>query len=123
MNPFSAVSWLWRVWRNHSVTFAVLFATTLLGFSVLGGFRQALRGLGAPWYVWLIVPIVAISVCAKKETVWIPELETRKKWSLWIVVGALFLSIAISRLTPDPPASSVGSPPRPGGGRANPHGP
>jgi hypothetical protein len=119
MNPVSAVTWLWRVWRSRSVTFAVLFATALLGISVLGGFRHALRELGAPWYVWLVLPLVAVSVCARKEVEWLPEAETRRKWSRWIVVGSIVLSLAIAKFSPKDPSTP---PALPGGGRANPHG-
>ena len=53
MNPISAVAWSWRVLRGHSVTFAGLFASAILGVSLLAGFKHLLVRLGAPWYVWL----------------------------------------------------------------------
>jgi hypothetical protein len=124
MNPVSGVTWLWRVWRSHSVTFAVLFATALLGISVLGGFRHALRQMGAPWYVWLVLPLFAVSFCARKEAEWIPEPEARRKWAWRIVAGSIGLSIAIAVFSPErPPADGTAPRPvMPGGGRASPHG-
>jgi hypothetical protein len=122
MNPFAGVTWLWHAWRARSVTFAVLFALSLLGVSVLGGFRQMLRGVGAPWYVWLIVPFVAVVLLARKEADWIPEPAERRKWALRIVLGAIIATVVIARVTPRRDAGFSTTPPVHSGGRADPHG-
>src|SRR3954465_9155733 len=123
MNPFAGVSWFWRAWRGRSITFAALFAFGVLGISVLGGLRHLLRGVGAPWYIWLVVPFVAVTLLARKEADWMPEPLERRKWAIRIVLGAIILSVVIARLgprreSPDPVPSA--SPPS--SGRADPHG-
>jgi hypothetical protein len=101
MHPWSAVTWTWKVLRGHSVTFAVLFACWLLGFSILGALRHFLRDLGAPWYAWLLVPVIALVFLAKKETEWIPELAARKKWARRIFFGSLVLAMLLAFFGPD----------------------
>jgi hypothetical protein len=44
-----------------------IFAVGLFGFSAVGAFRHALSRLGAPWYVWLLVPIFVGTVLVRKE--------------------------------------------------------
>lgn len=43
------------------MTFAALFALALFGFSAIGGLRHLLHQLGAPWYLWLLLPIALIT--------------------------------------------------------------
>jgi hypothetical protein len=121
MNPFSAAGWFWRAWRARSVTFAALFALSLLGVSALGGFRSALRSLGAPWYVWLVVPFVVVTLLARKEAEWIPDAAERRKWALRIILAAIALTVAIAKLTER--FAPEKTPPRTiaPGGRADPH--
>lgn len=122
MNPFAAIGWFWRAWRARSITFAALFACSLLGVSVLSGFRHALRSLGAPWYVWLIVPFVVVMLLARKEADWVPDAAERRKWAFGIVIGAIAVTVAVAKfrerfLPPEPPARTLA--PR---GWADPHG-
>lgn len=122
MNPLASVSWFWRVWRTRSITFAALFATSLLGISVLGVFRRFLRGVGAPWYVWLVVPFVAVWLLSRREEVWMPDPAERRKWALRIVVGAIILSLLVAKLGGRHDTESVAPPSSPqSGGRADPH--
>jgi membrane protease YdiL (CAAX protease family) len=122
MNPFAGVSWFWRAWRARSITFAALFAFSVLGVSVLGLFRQMLREIGAPWYVWLVVPFAAVMLLARKEADWVPEANERRKWALRIVLGAIVVAVLVARLglrrEPETPAPMSA----PGSGRADPHG-
>lgn len=101
LHPWSAVTWTWRVLRGHSVTFAVLFACALLGFSIIAAFRRLLSELGAPWYAWLLVPIIALVFLAKKEVEWIPELETRKKWARRIFFGSILVAVLVAFWGPE----------------------
>lgn len=122
MNPFSSVSWLWRAWRGRSITFAAFFALGLFGFSAVGAFRHGLSRLGAPWYVWLLVPIFIVTVLVRKEEEWLPDAEERRKWSLRLIFGSIFLTILLAKLAPEKPADA-GPPAGPQrGGRADPHG-
>jgi hypothetical protein len=82
------------------VTFAALFASGVLGISVLGSFRHLLSRIGAPWYVWLILPIVLVTILARKEIEWLPDPEARRKWSRWLVFGSLVIALIVARLRP-----------------------
>ena len=121
MNPLAAISWSWRAWRARSITFAVLFAFSLIGVSVIGTLRHFLREVGAPWYVWLVVPFVVVVVLARKEAEWIPDPAERRKWALRIVLGAIALSVVIAKIAPPPETEPLTKPPAPSGGRADPH--
>lgn len=101
VNPLSAGSWLWRALRGRSVTFAALFACGLLGVSVLGEVRGLLDRIDAPWYVWLLAPIVLVSTLAKKEQEWIPDERKRLWWARGLVIGAILAVILIAKLAPD----------------------
>ncbi|MEO6568994.1 MAG: hypothetical protein ABIO94_09560 [Opitutaceae bacterium] len=121
MNPFAAISWSWRAWRARSITFAVLFAFSLIGVSVIGALRHLLREVGAPWFVWLVVPFVAVVVLARKEVEWMPDPEERRKWALRIVLGAIAAAVVIAKLAPRSEAEPLAAPPVHSGGRADPH--
>lgn len=98
METWSAFSWAWRALRGHSVTFAALFACGILGLSLIGELRHLLSRWHAPWYAWILIPMIAIGYLAKKETQWMPELETRKKWARRIFLGSIVLAFAIAKL-------------------------
>lgn len=93
-----AISWTWRALRGHSVTFAALFALALLGVSTLAVFRQVLERLGAPWYAWFLVPIIAIAYLARKESEWLPDPVTRRRWARGVFFGAILLSLLMAKL-------------------------
>jgi len=115
VNPFSTVTWSWRALRGHSVTFAVLFACGLLGISIMSLVRDGLSRLGAPWYIWFVAPIILVTVLAKKELQWLPDLEQRKKWARRIFFGAIVLSFVMAFFTPAPPPPPGGPvAPKPG---------
>jgi hypothetical protein len=78
------------------VTFAVLLACALLAVSAIHGFREALRALGTPWLVVLLIPSVLIALLAKNEKAWIPEEARRKFWARSIVVVSVMLCVAFS---------------------------
>ncbi len=122
MNPIATAGWFWRAWRARSITFAALFALSLLGVSVLGGFRHLMRGLGLPWYGWLLVPFIVVAVLARKEAEWMPDAAERRKWAQRIVIGAIVLALALAKFAPEPKRESPTSmPPGNRGGRADPH--
>ncbi len=110
MDSWSAFSWTWRALRGHSLIFAGLFAFGILGVSLMTGFRHVLDKLGAPWYAWLLVPMIAVAYLARKETEWLPELAERKKWSRRIFFGSILLAIVVAKISPDKPG---GAPARP----------
>lgn len=97
LNLFSALSWTWRVLRGHSVTFAGIFALALLGgVSVIGKSRELLSQLGAPWYAWLLVPILGVAFLAKKETEWLPDAAERRKWARRVFFGSIAIAVAVA---------------------------
>lgn len=102
MNPFSALSWIWKALRGRSVTFAALFALTLAGFSVLAWIKAALQAVGASWLVLLVFPTILLAILARKETDWIPDEEVRRRWARGLIFGSLFAAIATAVLLPAP---------------------
>lgn len=106
MNPFSGVSWFWRAWRGSSVTFALLFASGILGLSVLGWIRHMLSRWGAPWYLWFLLPIILVAIAARKESEWLPDPVLRAKCARWLVFGSIALAMLIARFGPKAPAAA-----------------
>ena len=100
LNPFSALSWSWRALRGHSVTFAAMFALGLLGISLVSEFRHLLTRLDAPWYAWLLIPMVVIGYVAKKESEWLPDVARRKRWARILFFGSIALAILIAKFGP-----------------------
>jgi hypothetical protein len=111
VNPISAVTWSWRTLRGHSITFATLFGFGVLGISAISTLRLWLSRGGAPWYLWLVAPTVLITVVAKKETQWVPNLEERKKWARRVFFSSIVLAIVLAIFRPAPPVETA--PPRP----------
>ena len=97
LDVIPAVSWTWRALRGHSLTFAGLFALALLGVSVVGKFRELLERLGAPWYAWLLVPILGVAFLARKEAEWLPDPARRRRWARGIFFGSIALSLALAK--------------------------
>lgn len=100
MNWLSGTPWLWKALRGQSVTFAALFALSILGLSVVRAFRHLLSALGAPWLLLFLVPALAIGAIARRESEWMPEEEQRKRWSRRLVFGAIGLSVLLALLAP-----------------------
>lgn len=123
MNPFSALGWFWRALRTRSITAAVLFALAMMGVSVLSGFRHLLSRLGAPWFLWLLLPLAVVAMLARKEAEWMPDAEERHRWSRRLVVGSILLALLVAKLgwkKSEEPEEAV--PHLPASGRADPHG-
>lgn len=97
VNPF-AISWLWRGLRGSSVTFALLFASLLAGFSLAHYVKLALTRLGVHWLYVLILPVLMFSWLAKHEERFLPEERQRKRWARGLIAGSLPLALAISSL-------------------------
>ena len=77
------------------MTFAALFALALFGVSAIGGLRHVLHQLGAPWYLWLLLPIALITALARWETEWIPDAQRRRRYA-WSIVGSAILLVAVA---------------------------
>lgn len=110
LNPFAAVTWSWRALRSHSVTFAALFALGILGLSVVSSFRHLLARLGAPWYLWLFVPMLAVGYCAKKEAEWLPDVAMRRAWARRLFFGSIALALLLAFFGPRRHANAESAP-------------
>jgi hypothetical protein len=112
LSPFAAVSWSWRALRGHSVTFAAMFALSLLGFSAVAEFRHLLSRIGAPWYAWLLIPMLAIAYLARKESEWLPDAMSRRRWARGLFFGSIIIAVLIARLgsAKHPPVSPATGP-------------
>jgi hypothetical protein len=95
VNPF-AISWLWRGFKGHSVTFALLFACLVLGWSVTGSLWFFLRDMGVHWLFALILPGLFFSWLAKKEDRFIPDEKTRKLWARSLIMVSLLLALLVA---------------------------
>ena len=103
MNLVSGMSWLWRAWRGHSVTFAALFASGILGLSVSSSFRHLLNRLGAPWFFWLLAPALLIAILSRKEQDWLPDPDLRSRCARWLVLGSIAIVLLSTWLNPKRP--------------------
>lgn len=90
--------WLWRGFKGNSVTFAVLFASVLVGASIAGGFHRLLAALGVHWLYVILIPIFLFSWLAGKEPQWIPDEKKRKLWARSLILGSIVLAILVAWL-------------------------
>jgi len=93
-----AVNWFIKGLRGSSVTFALLFATFVLGFSLAHYVRVVLARLGVHWLFVLILPVVFFGWLAKREDRFIPDERQRKLWARGLLAGSLALALVIARL-------------------------
>lgn len=97
VNPF-AISWLWRGFKGRSVTFALLFASFMVGLSLSHFVKVALLRLGVHWLYVLILPIVFFSWLAKREDRFIPDARRRTLWARGLIAGSIALAMLIAWL-------------------------
>jgi hypothetical protein len=107
VNPISAISWLWKSLRGHSVTFAMLIAFGLLGFSVIRWMKQGLDAVGTPWLAVFVLPGILIGMLAKHERVWIPDEARRKLWARSILGASVLVAVLMAFLRPEPVAPTA----------------
>lgn len=94
MNIF-AVNWFVRGLRGNSVTFALLFATFLLGFSLSHLVAVALTRMGVHWLFVLLLPVLFFGWLSKRENRFIPEESKRKLLARSILGGSTLLALLI----------------------------
>lgn len=97
VNPF-AISWLWRGLKGNSVTFALLFASLLLGWSISAETGHLLSRLGIHWLFVLILPGFLFMWLAKHENTFIRDESKRKLYARSLIVGSIILAIVIAKL-------------------------
>ena len=96
MTPISWL-WFWRGLRGYSVTFAALFATVVLGASVLRPIHRLLRSFGFSWLAVLLLPIILFRLLAQHEAAWIPDPRKRRIYALSLLLGSCLLAALIAK--------------------------
>jgi hypothetical protein len=99
VNPF-AISWLWRGFKGKSVTFALLFACFLFGWTVTGSVFVLLRKSGVHWLFALIATVMLFSFLAKQEDRVIPDEGKRKLYARGLIVLSIVVALLIAWLKP-----------------------
>jgi len=94
VNPF-AISWLWRGFKGNSVTFALLFASFVIGLSLSHYVKLLLTKLGVHWLYVIILPVLFFSWLAKKEVTFVPDERKRKFWARGMIAGSIVLALLI----------------------------
>ncbi len=74
------------------MTFAALFASLVLGFSLMGLLHRVLADVGIHWLFVLLVPFFLVRWLSKKEPEWIPDANLRRKIALWTLFGSLVVA-------------------------------
>ncbi len=97
VNPF-AISWLWRGFKGKSVTFAALFASLLLGWSISKEVAHLLTRLGVHWLYVMILPALFFMWLAKREDRFIPDESKRKLYARSLIVGSIVVAIVVAKL-------------------------
>jgi len=97
VNPF-AISWLWRGFKGRSVTFALLFASFVLGWSLSHAVNVLLTRLGVHWLYALMLPAFFFMWLAKREDRIFPDEAKRTIYARWLIGGAVILAIIIAWL-------------------------
>lgn len=97
VNPF-AISWLWRGFKGRSVTFALLFASFLLGWSLSHEMNMLLTRLGVHWLYALLLPAFGFMWLAKREDRFIPDEKKRTRWARGLIAGSIVLAIVLNQL-------------------------
>ena len=97
VNPF-AINWLWRGFMGKSVTFALLFATCVLGWPLSNEVGRLLSRLGVHWLYVLVLPGFFFMWLAKREEKWLPDEKVRKRWARGLIVVSLLVALLIAWL-------------------------
>jgi hypothetical protein len=95
LTPISTL-WFWRGLSGHSITFASLFASVLLGFSISREVHHFLAWLGFHWLWVLVLPVLIFKALSNAEAKWIPDSKRRRSIALGILIGSLAVASTIS---------------------------
>jgi len=101
VNPF-AIGWLWRGFKGNSVTFALLFASFVVGLSLSHYVNVLLTRLGVHWLYAMLIPAFFFMWLAKREERFIPDEGKRKLWARALIAGSILLALLIAWLKPHP---------------------
>jgi phosphotransferase system glucose/maltose/N-acetylglucosamine-specific IIC component len=104
INPLT-FAWFWRGLKGHSITFAALFASVLLGVSIYGGLRHLLAALGLHWLYVIILPVIFFGWLSRMEPRWFPDQARRRMIARSVLFGAILLAALVAHFKPDKPAA------------------
>jgi hypothetical protein len=80
------------------VTFALLFASFMLGMSLSHWVNVALPRLGVYWLYAMIIPAFFFMWLAKREDRFIPDEAKRKLYARSLIAGSIALALSIAWL-------------------------
>ena len=83
---------------GRSVTFALLFASCVLGWSLSHQVNVLLTWLGVHWLYALVLPALFFMWLAKREDRFIPNETKRKLWARGVIAGSIVLAILINQI-------------------------
>ena len=109
VNPF-AFRWFWRGLKGHSVTFAALFASVLLGVSIAGAVHRALVAVGVRWLYALLLPMLFFGWLARMEPRWLPDEAQRQRIARRLLFGSVLLAGLVAWLKPAPRPAADAAP-------------
>ena len=95
MNIFAA-NWFLKGLRGNSVTFALLFASCLVGFSLSHLIHVVLEKLGVHWLYVMILPVVFFTGLAKREDRIMPDEAKRKLYARGLIAGSILLALLLA---------------------------
>ena len=95
VNIFAA-NWFLKGLRGNSVTFALLFASFVVGYSLSQLIHAILEKLGMHWLYVMILPVVFFTWLAKREDRIIPDEVLRKRWARGLIIGSILLALLIA---------------------------
>jgi len=95
VNPF-AIGWLWRGFKGKSVTFALLFATFMLGWPLSAQVNHLLARIGVHWLYAMVLPAFFFMWLAKREDRIFPDEAKRKLYARGLIAVSLLLAILIA---------------------------
>lgn len=110
MNPFS-LRLLWKAIRGRSLTFALLFAMVLLGYSGFGLMKSLFLAIPVlPVWMAYVLPLVIIGLIARFEPRLLPDPRRRAILSFGVVFFSIGLAYIVWRweqaVQAEPPPSA-----------------
>ncbi len=96
MNPFNLRA-LWKGFRGNSITFSLIFAMAIMGFSLAGIMRDSLRSVGLWWPLVFLVPMVAVGWLAKNEHQLKIRKRTRTLATILLIAGSIWCSTMLGK--------------------------
>lgn len=97
VNPL-ALSWLWRGFKGRNVTFALLFASCLFGWSLSHQVNVLLTRLGVHWLYALMLPALGFMWLAKREDRIFPDETKRTLYARSLIGGSIILALLLAGL-------------------------